>query len=42
MNMGWDYQYYQPWSNNEWLLQELMDNDSIMEEGEENNDESYK
>jgi len=42
MNMGWDYQYYEPWSNNEWLLQELMDNDSIMEEGEENNDESYK
>jgi len=41
MNMGWDYQYYQLWSNNEWLLQELMDNDSIMEEGEENNDESY-
>jgi len=41
MDMGWDYQYYQPWSNNKWLLQELMDNDSAMEGGEENNDKSY-
>jgi len=20
MDMGWDYQYYQPWSDNEWLF----------------------
>ena len=34
MNMGWDYQYYQPWSDNEWLLQELM-NDNVTTEEEE-------
>ena len=21
MNIEWDYSYYQPWSDNEWLLQ---------------------
>jgi len=42
MNMGWNYQYYQSWSDNEWLLQELMDNDISMKEGEKDNNESYK
>ena len=41
MDMGWDYQYYQPWSDNKWLLQELMDNDISMKEGEDDDDESY-
>jgi len=41
MDMGWDYQYYQPWNDNEWLLQGLMnDNVTTGEEGE-CNDESY-
>jgi len=35
MDMGWDYQYYQPWSDNKWLLQELMDDNITMEEGGE-------
>jgi len=39
--MGWDYQYYQPWSDNEWLLQELMDNDISIKEGEEDDNKSY-
>jgi len=35
MDMGWDYQYYQSWSDNEWLLQDLMDDNTIMKkEGE--------
>jgi len=41
MNMGWNYQYYQPWSDNKWLLQELMDNDITMREEEKYSDESY-
>jgi len=39
--MGWDYQYYQPWSDNKWLLQELMDNDISIKEGEEDDNKSY-
>jgi len=38
MDMGWDYQYYQPWSDNKWLLQELTNDNVTMEKGEE---ESY-
>jgi len=39
MDMGWDYQYYQSWSDNEWLLQDLMDDNTIMkEEGEYDNE----
>jgi len=39
MDMGWDYQYYQPWSDNEWLLQEVINNDIATEkEGEYNNE----
>jgi len=41
MDMGWDYQYYQPWSDNEWLLQELMNDNITTEEEGECNDESY-
>jgi len=41
MDMGWDYQYYQPWSDNKWLLQELMNDNVTTEEGECDN-ESYK
>jgi len=35
MDMGWDYQYYQPWSDNKWLLQELMNDNITMEGGGE-------
>jgi len=42
MDMGWDYQYYQSWSDNEWLLQELMDDNTIMKEEGEYDNESYK
>jgi len=24
MNIEWDYNYYQPWSDNEWLLEEML------------------
>jgi len=24
MNIKWDYGYYQPWSDNEWLVDEMM------------------
>jgi len=24
MNIKWDYGYYQPWSNNEWLVDEML------------------
>ena len=24
MNIEWDYSYYQPWSDNEWLIDEMM------------------
>jgi len=41
MNMEWDYDYYQPWSDNKWLLQEIMNDNISMEEGEENNTKSY-
>jgi len=40
MELEWDYHYYQLWSDNKWLIQELMDNNDIMEE-DEINDESY-
>ena len=34
MNIEWDYSYYQPWSDNEWLVDEvmtLMDEDTTMQ-----------
>jgi len=24
MNIEWDYSYYQPWSDNEWLVEEMI------------------
>ena len=24
MNIEWDYDYYQPWSDNEWLVNEML------------------
>jgi len=24
MNIKWDYSYYQPWSDNEWLVDEII------------------
>ena len=34
MNIKWDYNYYQPWSDNEWLVDEMLamlDEDIIMQ-----------
>ena len=34
MNIKWDYNYYQPWSDNEWLVDEILamqDKDIIMQ-----------
>jgi len=34
MNIEWGYSYYQPWSDNEWLVDEimvLMDKDTTMQ-----------
>jgi len=40
MDLEWDYHYYQPWSNNEWLIQELMYNDVTMEKDNKINNKS--
>jgi len=24
MNIEWNYSYYQPWSDNKWLVEEIM------------------
>ena len=34
MNIEWNYNYYQPWSDNEWLVDEMLamlDEDIIMQ-----------
>jgi len=34
MNIEWDYNYYQPWSDNEWLVDKmlaLLDEDITMQ-----------
>ena len=34
INIEWDYNYYQPWSDNEWLVDEMLailDKDIIMQ-----------
>ena len=34
MNIKWDYNYYQPWSDNEWLVDKMLamlDKDIIMQ-----------
>ena len=41
MDLEWDYHYYQPWSNNEQLIQQLMDNNVIMEKDDKINDKIY-
>jgi len=33
--------HYQPWNDNKWLIQELMDNDVIIEKDNKINDKSY-
>ena len=35
MNIEWDYNYYQPWSDNEWLVDKMLavlDEDIIIQE----------
>ena len=34
MNLEQNYNYYQPWSDNEWLIQELI-NDNIITIGDD-------
>jgi len=29
MDLHWDYNYYQPWGDNKWLIQEMIDNNII-------------
>jgi len=41
MDMRWDYQYYQLWSNNKWVLQKLIDDNLVIEDEKENNKKSY-
>ena len=24
MELHWDYNYYQPWTNNEWMVEEMI------------------
>ena len=34
MNIEWDYNYYQPWSDNKWLVDEMLamlDEDVMMQ-----------
>ena len=37
MNIEWDYSYYQPWSNNKWLVDEMiaMQEEMLMEQNED-------
>jgi len=37
MNIDWDYSYYQPWSDNEWLVEEMiaMREETLMEQNED-------
>jgi len=37
MNIEWDYSYYQPWSDNEWLVEEMiaMREETLMEQNED-------
>ena len=41
MNLEWDYYYYQLWSNNKQLIQELIDNNNTIEGNDEINNKSY-
>ena len=37
MNIEWDYSYYQPWSDNEWLVDEMiaMREEALMAQNED-------
>jgi len=37
MNIEWDYSYYQPWSDNEWLVDEMiaMQEETLMAQNED-------
>jgi len=37
MNIEWDYSYYQPWSDNEWLVDEMiaMREETLVEQNED-------
>jgi len=37
MNIEWDYSYYQPWSDNEWLVEKIiaMREETLMEQNED-------
>jgi len=37
MNIEWDYSYYQPWSDNEWLVDEMiaMREETLMAQNED-------
>jgi len=37
MNIEWDYSYYQPWSDNEWLVEEMIAirEEMLMEQNED-------
>ena len=37
MNIEWDYSYYQPWSDNEWLVDEMiaMQGEALMAQNED-------
>jgi len=41
MDLEQSYHYYQPWNDNKWFIQELMDNDVIIEKDNKINDKSY-
>jgi len=41
MDLEWDYYYYQLWSNNKWLIQELMDDGDIMKKDDVINDKRH-
>ena len=38
MELHWDYNYYQPWTNNEWMVEEMIvirderDKDDVMDD----------
>ena len=34
MELHWDYDYYQPWTNNKWMVEEMI---AIREEGDKDN-----
>jgi len=37
MNIEWDYSYYQPWSDNEWLVDKMiaMQEETLMAQNED-------